>query len=67
MLNTSQQFFIWRQWDKAVDFGSPVTAWSDIMLDVVKEYGRPDDARGWAFLREEVRRREAGYKNQGLS
>lgn len=67
MLNTAEQFFIWRQWDKAVDFASPVSAWSDVMLDVVQEYGRPTDAKGWEVLRDEVRRREAILRDKGLA
>ena len=58
MLSYTAQVPIWHQWDKAVDFASPVTAWTDTMLDVVREYGRPVDAKGWIELREEVRRRD---------
>lgn len=58
MISYTAQSSIWNQWDKAVDFGSPVSAWTDTMLDVVAEYGRPIDAKGWAALRAEVRRRD---------
>lgn len=58
MMSYTAQSSIWNQWDKAVDFGSPVSSWTDTMLDVVAEYGRPADAKGWSQLRDEVRRRD---------
>lgn len=57
MMSYTAQVPIWHQWDKAVDFGSPVTAWTDTMLEVVAEYGRPVNAKDLIELREEVRRR----------
>ena len=64
MLSYTAQIPICNQWDNAVDFGSPISSWTDTMLDVVSEYGRPIDAKGWTELRCEVRRREAaGYRD----
>lgn len=52
----TKQYTICRQWDAAVDFGSPVSAWTDTMLDVVQKYGRPTNAKDVQNLRAEVRR-----------
>ena len=62
MLTYTAQVPIWNQWDKAVDFGSPITSWTDTMLEVIAEYGRPIDIKGWTELRDEVRRRDAEKK-----
>lgn len=30
----TQQIEIWKRWDGAVDFGSPISAWTPLMLTV---------------------------------
>ena len=66
MLTYTAQVAIWNQWDRAVDFGSPVTAWTDTMLEVVRDYGRPKTLQDVQKLREEVRRRDSEKRSANL-
>jgi hypothetical protein len=58
MSSYTHQSIIWTQWDKAVDFASPVSAWSTTMLEVVRDMGRPTTLEDVDRLRVEVQRRE---------
>jgi hypothetical protein len=58
MMSYTRQSGIWSQWDKAVDFGSPVTAWTATMLEVVRDMGRPTTLEDVDRLRDEVQRRD---------
>ena len=62
MMSYTRQSSIWSQWDKAVDFGSPVTAWTTTMLEVVRDMGRPTTLEDVDRLRDEVRRRDKGTR-----
>jgi hypothetical protein len=58
MMSYTHQSSIWSQWDKAVDFASPVTAWTTTMLEVVRDMGRPTTLEDVDRLRDEVQRRD---------
>jgi hypothetical protein len=46
------------RWNKVVDFGSPMTAWSSIMLDVWIELGPAKTFKEIETLKKEVTKRE---------
>ena len=48
-----------QRWNSAVDFGSPMSAWSTTMLEVRRDMGHPQNLQEVKAQIEEVRRREA--------
>ena len=48
-----------QRWNRAVDFGSPMSAWSTVMLEVRRDMGQPQSVADAQAQTAEVRRRNA--------
>jgi hypothetical protein len=48
-----------QRWSGAVDFGSPMSAWSTTMLEVRRDMGQPQSVADVQQQMAEVRRRDA--------